>query len=86
MNIFTDYIEHKLSFKWTVISTLLISLPLGLSELGLLTDQITLIMSSLPLYELGLPWLLPAIFGFSLSSIYYELKKRTKKKKIQPMY
>jgi LIVCS family branched-chain amino acid:cation transporter len=86
MNIFTDYIEHKLSFKWTVIVTLLISLPLGLSELGLLTDQITLIMSSLPLYDLGLPWLLPAIFGFSLSSIYYELKKRTNKKKMQPMY
>jgi len=85
LNISSDLIKHKKTFKWTVIATSLISLPQGFAELGLYSDYIYELLNVLPFNSLGLPWLLPAILGFSFANIYYE-GKTTNKKKMQPLY
>ncbi|MCH4888963.1 branched-chain amino acid transport system II carrier protein [Acidaminobacter sp. JC074] len=86
LNLFGQHIKHKSAFKWTVVATSLISLPQGLSELGILTQTINELLELLPLNSLGLPWVIPAIIGFGLANIYYESKNRTTKKRIQPQY
>lgn len=84
LNIFSDHIPYKSSFKWTVVGTSLISIPLGLIEFGILTDLLSTFVSSLPLSNLGLPWITPAVFSYMVSYIYYKGKGITKNRK-RPM-
>lgn len=85
MNICNDFIPYKACFKWTVLATSLISIPAGLAELGFLTSAIQSLLSALPFNAFGLPWLTPSIFGFTLSFILFDIRRRTRKK-IQTLY
>lgn len=80
LNISTDLIKHKESFKWTVIVTGLISVPMGLSELGILTETINPVVASLPFSSIGLPWLMPALVGFAVSYKILDVKHKNRKK------
>jgi len=86
MNLFNNYIPFKASYRWTVAATSLVSIPAGISEFGIFSDAINQLINSLPWADIGLPWLLPALIGYSVSFIYYGMKRSTKKKKIQPQY
>ncbi len=83
LNILTDYIEFKDCFKWTIVSTSMISVPMGISEFGCLKSIIDPVVSSLPFAELGLPWLLPALLGYLTSYIYFKLQNQKRKKRVQ---
>lgn len=67
LNIFSDYIPYKKCFKWTVVATSMISIPMGLSELGIGAKVIDAGINALPMARFGLPWLLPASLGFIVS-------------------
>lgn len=86
LNILSDYIEFKACFKWTVISTSMISIPMGISEFGFFKSLIDPIISSLPFSELGLPWLLPALLGYLTSYTIFKSQSQRKRKKMQPLF
>lgn len=86
MNMLNDYITHKACFRWTVIVTSLISIPMGIAELNIMDLSVMNWINQLPFSSYGLPWLIPAIAGYMVSHFYYEYKNRSKRKKIQPQY
>lgn len=79
LNIASDLILYKACFKWTVLVTACISVPAGLAELNILTQPINTLLESLPFASIGMPWLLPALLGFSMSYLYYGIKKIRRK-------
>lgn len=85
LNLLSDLIPFKACFKWTIVSTALVSVPSGLAELNILSDLIQSVLSQLPYAELGLPWLLPSVLGFSISHLYYATR-RNLRKRMQPQY
>jgi len=88
LNIASDYITYKACFKWTVIATSLISIPMGISEFGFFKEMIDPMIQALPFSDLGLPWLIPALFGYVGSYIYFKLQSqnRRNRKRMQPQF
>ena len=80
LNLVGDYIPFKGCFRWTVIATSLISIPAGLAEFNIYTEVINKVILQLPFSALGLPWLIPSFFGFSVSYLYYAIKRNSKKR------
>lgn len=69
-------VENKNSFKYSVYSSLLISiLQLGVSHLNLISfDKI---LNILPFYDSGFPWLMPFTFILIGTNYKYKVKNRT---------
>lgn len=85
LNIISDYIIYKACFKWTVVATSIISIPMGISEFGFFKEMIDPMIQALPFSDLGLPWLMPAVFGYIGSYIYFKLQSQNRKR-IQPQF
>ena len=66
----------KLSYYATLLTTLCFSLCDSLRNLGWLPESINQTLSALPLYDLGLPWLLPALAMMLLSMLIGRLAKQ----------
>ncbi|MBU9714663.1 branched-chain amino acid transport system II carrier protein [Evansella tamaricis] len=57
------FLEKRAIFKGAVIGTAIISISDGLSHTTLFANTLEPILSLLPLWELGLAWLIPSIVG-----------------------
>ncbi|MDG5787013.1 branched-chain amino acid transport system II carrier protein [Evansella sp. AB-P1] len=64
LTIFSGYFNHNsLVFKGAVTGTALVSIPDGLSQTATFNETFQPILSILPLSNIGLAWLIPAIIG-----------------------
>lgn len=84
LNICTDYVVYKKCFKWTIVATSLVSIPMGMSELGIGRALIDPMVDALPMARFGLPWLVPAILGFVISYLAFEYKNKGSRKRVAP--
>lgn len=78
--VFGDVIKHNFVLKSTLIITLVVSVFQGLEAAGLLGGVYISSLESLPLYELGFPWIIPTaltlLMTYGLSTILYIKHKK----------
>ena len=68
--------RFPLCYRFSVVLTLVVSLPYALVKAKFAPAFLVNIISSLPLYEEGLCWLLPALLGIVLGIIFSLFSKR----------
>lgn len=79
MNLFYNYIPNKKSFKYTVYTTLIVSI---LTILAGFVPMVSTVLGFLPLYEVGFAWIVPAIIAFVVSSIFCKKEIENKEKEL----
>lgn len=73
------YVNKPIVYKITIATTFTFSLLQGISEAGLLSLPINRALSTIPMNDVGFPWLLPAIVAFVVTylvSLYPSLGRR----------